>query len=211
MHIQKLLAVLLITLAVLGLTACNRGSEPEIGACETSPAEIAASMPPATTPEPSPFILTASIQDLMLSIVDPSADSLWESVSTISNQDGITQNQPRTDAEWEELRHKALALMEATNLLSMQGRRVVEEGKHLADEGVEGNLTAAQIQKLIDDDHATFQAFAHALHDTTLKALKTIDTRDVDAFFDAGGDIDTACEACHVKYWYPNQGIPYGN
>ena len=146
----------------------------------------------------------------MLSIVDPSADYLWDSVSIISRLDGVVQNQPRTDMEWEEVRHKAIALLEATNLLAMKGRRVVEQGKKLQDEGVAGNLTSAQIQKLIDDDHATFEAFAHGLHEATMQALKAIDKRDVDAFFEAGGNIDSACEACHTKYWYPNQGIPYG-
>ena len=27
--------------------------------------------------------------------------------------------------------------------------------------------------------------------------------KDVKALFDASGDLDEACEACHLEYWYP--------
>jgi hypothetical protein len=162
----------------------------------------------ASTEKSSPFILTATIQDIMTSIVDPCADYLWESVYIISSADGIEQHQPRTDEEWMEVRNKAITLIESANLLAMDGRRVVDEGKHLEDEGLVGNLTAVEIQKLIDDDSASFVAFAHALNAAALQALNAIDKKDVDAFFEAGGVIDTACEGCHLKYWYPNQVIP---
>ena len=162
----------------------------------------------ASVPAPSPFLLTASIQDVMQSEVDPSADYLWDIVSTVSSEAGVVQHQPRTDEEWMEARHKAIVLVEATNLLVMEGRHVAEEGKKLEDEGKPGILTAAQIQKLIDDDHASFVSYAHGLHEAGVQALRAIDAKDANALLEAGGVIDAACEACHVKYWYPNQQIP---
>ena len=161
-----------------------------------------------TMSESSPFIVTASIQEIMQSEVDPSADYLWESISFVSTADGFEQHQPRTEEEWLDVRHKAITLIEASNLLAMQGRHVVEEGKHLEDEGLEGNLTAAQIQQLIDADHSKFVTFAHGLHSAGTEVLAAIDNKDVDAFLEAGGTLDMACEACHVQYWYPNQVIP---
>jgi len=196
----------LISIAAIGLISCQQ-NETAATSADTRTAKPATA-PSAATAPPSPFILSASIQDLMTSIVDPSADYLWDSVSVIGTADGVEQHQPRTDEEWLEVRHKAITLMEATNLLAMPGRRVVEEGKHMQDEGLEGNLTAAEIQKLIDDDHVSFVAFAHGLNIAAGQALQTIEKRDVDAFLEAGGTIDEACEACHLKYWYPNQGIP---
>ena len=207
MHIKYFLSAFLVLLALFGLSACEQNSPAEKTSSETKPVTA----PAAKAAEPSPFILTASIHDIMLSIVDPSADDMWNSVSTISTMDGITENRPRTDEDWLLLRHKAITLIEATNLLAMQGRRVVNDGQKLQDEGLEGNLTAAQIQKLIDDDHKTFVAFAHGLHGAGMEMLKAIDDKDVDAFLQAGGDLDTACEACHVKYWYPGHGIPGGD
>lgn len=207
MRVINISLVVFVMITVSVLFSCQQNGTTTTASNETTTRTVAGPLP-AGAVKPSPFILTATIQDIMASIVDPSADYLWESVSIISTAEGIEEHQPRTVSEWMEVRHRAITLIEATNLLSMEGRRVVEEGKHLEDEGLEGNLTSAEIQELIDDDPASFVAFAHALNAATLQALKAIDEKDVDAFFDAGGAIDMACEACHQKYWYPNQLIP---
>lgn len=208
MRIKYFLSISLVSLVLIGLNACGQNTPAEKNSSETKTAPSAKA---AGAAESSPYILTASIHDIMLSIIDPSADDMWNSVSTISTMDGITENRPRTDKDWEELRHRAITLIEATNLLAMPGRRVVLKGQKLQDAGLEGNLTAAQIQKLIDAEHKTFVSFAHGLHGAGMEMLKAIDNQDVDAFLQAGGDLDTACEACHTKYWYPGHGIPGGD
>ena len=210
MRIKQFFSVVIILLALFWLYACEQSTTSPNPDGKTSTGNTAPAAA-ARVSEPSPFLPTASIQDIMLSIIDPSADYLWESVSTVSTLDGVVENRPHTDEDWLALRYKAIALLEATNLLVIEGRTVVEEGRKLQDEGLEGNLTSAQIQKLIDDDHKTFEAFAHGLHGAATEALNAIDNKDVDAFLQAGGDLDTACEACHTKYWYPNQGISYGD
>src|SRR5215475_6679379 len=74
---------------------------------------------------PTPDLLrTATIKDIMDSMVDPSGDFMFESVAEISDENGITQKAPKTDEEWEEVRHHALILVEAPNLLTMEGRKV---------------------------------------------------------------------------------------
>lgn len=196
MRTKYLLSIVGVPLVLLGLNACEQQSKSETMQTEA----------PAT--KPSPFILTASIQDIMQSEVDPSADYLWDSISFVSTVDGFEQHQPRTEEEWMEVRRKAIILIEASNLLAMDGRHVVEKGKHLEDEGQQGNLTSDQIQKLIDDDHSKFVTFTHGLHSASMEVLKAIDNKDVDAFLEAGGTLDMACEACHVQYWYPNQFVP---
>ena len=179
----------LASIALLGVAACQQKA--------AEPAAVA-----------SPFLLTASIHDLMLSEVDPAADYLWESVSIVISDKGTDKHQPHTDEEWAEARHRAITLIEATNLLSMPGRRVAEEGQKLQDEGQPGILTSADMQKLIDADHQSFVLLAHGLHDAGMLALKAIDAKDANALLESGGVIDAACEACHLKYWYPNQGVP---
>ena len=156
----------------------------------------------------SPFRLTASIQDIMNSQVDPSADFIWESVSTEVTAAGTQDNQPHTDAEWLVLRHHAITLTEATNLLVMDGRAVATAGRTLEDAHVEGISTAAEIRAAIAADRNTFIAHAHQLQAASLQALTAIEARDPQALSVAGGAIDTACESCHLKYWYPNSRRP---
>src|SRR3954469_18574177 len=74
--------------------------------------------------EPSPFEATASLQELMRDEVDASADAIWDAVGATTTRDGIVEKQPRSDEDWQALRRHAVALLEATNLLVVPGRRV---------------------------------------------------------------------------------------
>ena len=158
----------------------------------------------ATAPDPG-FRPTATIQDIMESIVDPAADFLWESVATISTEKGVEERQPRTDEEWAVVRNNAITLMEATNLLIMNGRMVVAPGKRVADADLEGISQADEIQSMIDANRAAFAQLAHGLHDTAVETLDAIEKRDLDAFLVATQKIDEACENCHKHYWYPEK------
>jgi hypothetical protein len=158
----------------------------------------------AAAPTPTPaaeFRTTATIKDIMDSVVDPSADYIWDSVSTIVTRKGTEERRPRTDMEWKEVRRRAIALVEATNLLIMDGRKVARPGEKSENPGIE--LGPEDIQGIIDADHASLIKFAHGLHDAGMKALAAIDKKDADALSDSGEAIDEACEQCHLKYWYP--------
>src|SRR5438093_13128239 len=65
---------------------------------------------------------TATIKDIMDSMVDPGADYIWDSVETVVSAKGIEEKQPRTDEEWKEVRRRAIMLLEATNALQIPGR-----------------------------------------------------------------------------------------
>ena len=171
-------------------------------ACSSQNANPAPPAPAAAKPNvAAEFRTTATIKDIMDSIVDPNPDYLWDSVSTIVTRKGIDEKRPRTPEEWKEVRRRAIALLEATNLIIMDGRKVARPGEKSENPGIE--LGPEDIQALIDADHATLIQRAHALHDATMKALTAIDKKDVDGLSDAGEAIDEACEQCHLKYWYP--------
>jgi hypothetical protein len=180
------------------------------GCCVASAACIVAAACSSPTPAASAaktaapaqdFRLTATIKDLMDGVVDPSADYLWDSVSTIVTRKGVEERRPRTDEDWKNVRRRAIELIEAPNLLIMDGRKVAKPGEKSENPGIE--LGPEDIQQIIDGDRATFIQRAHALQDAGLKALAAIDRKDVDGLSDAGEAIDEACEQCHLKYWYP--------
>ncbi|WP_138918486.1 hypothetical protein [Nitrospirillum viridazoti] len=152
----------------------------------------------------SPFKVFATIQELMDSTVDPAADGVWDSVAVISTEAGVEKREPRTPEEWQEVRRHALTLLEAMNL-------VVMEGRHAAPPGAQpklGELDPKQIDVLIRANKPSFAAFADDVRATTLEALAAIDKRDVKALVVAGGKIDQACEGCHVTFWYPESAAP---
>ena len=57
---------------------------------------VAACNKPQPAPAGPPFRPTASIKDIMDSLVDPSADVLWESVATIVSAKGTEERRPKT-------------------------------------------------------------------------------------------------------------------
>lgn len=161
----------------------------------------------APSEQPTQFHPDASIQEVMASVVDPAADALWEAVSSETTADGVVEHQPRTDAEWLAVRHHAVTLAEAANLLLIEGRKVSHSGK-LEDAHVPGILTAPEVQQKIDADRALFAERAHDLQLAAREALAAIDAKHPQRLLVAGEKIDAACERCHVTYWYPNAEQP---
>jgi cytochrome c556 len=151
---------------------------------------------PSAPPQPK-----LTIQQLMDTRVDPSADALWDSVAFIASAKGEEDRRPRTPAQWDAVRRSALALLQAVDELSVPGRRVASGDKKPG----RGELKVSAIQRLIDSDPDAFARHARGLRSAATKALNAIDARDADALMNAGGLIDEACEACHVTYWYPDQ------
>ena len=155
---------------------------------------------------PPVHVLTpaATIKDIMDSVVDPSAEFLFESVAEIADEQGVREKAPQTDEEWKEVRLRAIALVEAPNLLVMTGRAVARPGEKSQNPQVE--LQPEQIQALLDADRRGFIDRAKVLQDAAVLALKAADARNKDALFSACEQLDKACENCHTHYWYPNDG-----
>jgi hypothetical protein len=154
------------------------------------------------TPAPPEQLATATIRDIMGSIVDPSADFLFDSLYQIVDEKGVRDIEPRTHEEWEMVRRHALLLFEAPNLMTMEGRRVTNPEEDAEHPEVE--LRPVDIQKMIDDDPPSFKRRAKRLQNAAAAALSAIDKKDKTALFKALTDIDHACENCHLHYWYPN-------
>lgn len=172
---------------------------PWLAGCLARPVDGALATAPAYQP-------TATIKDLMLSIVDPSADVVWLAVTTVQGPGGLTDRAPATGEEWARVRQGAIALTEAANLLMMPGRHVAARGEKSEAPGVE--LEPAEMDALIAKDPAAWIARARALHAAGSAALAAIDARDAQRVFEVGEQIEQACETCHRQYWYPNETIP---
>jgi hypothetical protein len=154
------------------------------------------------TAEPAPTGTMFPIRDVMQSLVMPQAETIWDAVSTAVTEKGVETKAPKNQEEWDMMRHAAVSVSEAMNLILMPGRKVAKPGDQAKDPTVE--LTPEQIQELIDKDRESWGKLAHELQTAMDDAIKAIDAKNPDALSNAGGGIDAACENCHKKYWYPN-------
>jgi hypothetical protein len=132
------------------------------------------STPPA--PAMPPFQITANMKDLMLNVLDPAADGIWESVGTIIDVTGTHERFPQSDDEWAVARMHALQLAESGNLLMLPAR---------------------------SGGSAEWIAQAQALIDASNRAIQHIDAKDKDALFTVGGDIYDVCTNCHQQFAQP--------
>jgi cytochrome c556 len=200
--------IALAVLVVASLAGCARRAAPPPNVATPGVAMPGVATPGVATPGvATPFAPSASIQELMQSIVDPSADAMWDSVSTDVDAAGTHEHRPTTPEEWQAVRRYAVALSEAANLL-VQPRAVAHGGGKLEDAHVEGINDAKQVRAAIDADPAAFALHAQALHAAARAAVDAIDAHDAKRLLSAGERVDAACESCHSRYWYPNDFKP---
>ena len=187
------LVPLMAAATLFALTACKP-------APSTKPATEAAAAPAAAImPRPQ-----ASVVELMATIVAPTADIIWRAVGTTEGPKGPVDTKPTTDKDWAELRKKVMLMVEVSNLLAVPDRAVLLPGQKFTNPPGPGDLPPEKSAERIKAEWPTFLAYAQALQNSAIATLKTVDAKDVDAFQEAGGAIDEACEQCHKRFWYPD-------
>ncbi|MES2579368.1 MAG: hypothetical protein V4552_02390 [Pseudomonadota bacterium] len=148
----------------------------------------------------------ATLQEIMLSVIDPNVDPIWNSVSTVATKDGVVEKVPSTDEEWNVLKNHAIVLIEAANLLQIPNRAVAHAGSSTSIHPVE--LQPEEVEKLIQANRVDFNNKAINLQNAAKSALVAIKEKNPDALLQVGSQIEHACEQCHATYWYPNDKVP---
>jgi len=189
-------------LALVGAVVCCAVAQAGEG---NAPPASKAARPRAAAIRP-----VASFQEIMLAEVNPAATFVWNAVSTESTASGTIEHRPNSEQDWLAVRHQALVLIEAGNLLLVEGRPIVARGATVKDAEQPGILGPEQIRRAMNADRARLVRLVHALQDSTRKVIEATDAKDADALSEAGGNIDEACEACHKAYWYPEAKQPVG-
>lgn len=195
---RKLIPATLIAL-LAAVSGCNKQPDTAV----TAAIQSSTVTPPASTTQ---FRPSATLQEIMLSVIDPNVDPIWNSISTEVSDAGTIEIRPETDEEWETLRNHAISLREVSNLLVIEGRDVAHS--HANTSSHESELQAQAIQTLIAAQWPEFIQRAHALHDAANLAVEAIDAKNVERLEEVGGIIEHACESCHSQFWYPGDKVP---
>jgi cytochrome c556 len=161
-------------------------------------AGLAACSKPVVPPPPK----DATIKDIMDSMVDPSGDFLFQSIEQISDEKGIREKAPTTDADWAAVEHHLAVLHQAPEYLIMPGRKGARPTDRSRAPGVENEPW--EVQALLDSQHDEFVRRARALQAASDEGMKAAKARDKTALSAAILSIDKACESCHLHFWYPN-------
>jgi len=66
-------------------------------------------------------------------------------------------------------------------------------------------LSPAQITAKLEADPVEWNARIEALRNVGLQVLDIVKRKDAKELWDATENLDRACEACHLEYWYPGE------
>ena len=127
----------------------------------------------AGTESDAEYDLVTDVQGLMLTVLEPAAETYWDAVGAILDTTGAYEFEPETAEEWEQVRHAAYVIAESGNLLMMQGRAL---------------------------DRGAWMAFSRDLVDVGRDAIAAAEAMDPEAVFDAGAEVYFVCSECHASY-----------
>jgi hypothetical protein len=146
-----------------------------------------------------------SVKELMRDMIDPLADNIFDAVRTDETAKGVVETRPTTDADWEKIRIGATTLAQGIYLLKVPRPFTPAGDNNNSGPPDFWELSPAQIKAKLDADPVLWNAKIEALRNVGLEVLEIVKKKDVDALFDAAGDLDKACETCHLEYWYPGE------
>ena len=158
--------------------------------------------PPETPTSPAfDFQPTTSVEGLMLALIDPAADAIWDAVVVTSTPEGLDEQKPETDEDWLDLERHATLLIEAGNLLQIDGRRIADPGSISELPGID--LEPEEIAARVMSNRSTWVRTARELHDAGHAVLQAAKEENLEALLESGTRLDVACESCHGRFWYP--------
>jgi len=176
-----------------------------MAACSSpAPSSAAAKAPEAPSPklwgDMKPVV---SVKELMRDMLDPASDFIFDAVKIVYTKAGAIETTPKTDADWDRIRVGAVTLAEGIYLLKVP-RPFAPPGDVNNSVGPNApELSPAQIQAKLEADPVLWNAKIEALRNVGLEVLEIVKTKKADELWEAGDNLDQACETCHIQYWYP--------
>ena len=170
--------------------------------------------PPPTAPPPAStrsvelwgdMTPVVSVKELMVDMIDPLADYVFNAVGIVVNRKGTTEWSPKTDEDWEKIRIGGVALAEGSYLLKVP-RPFAPAGDLNNSTGPEAvELAPDQITAKVKADPVEWNARIEALRNVGLQVIDIVKRKDTQELWDASDNLEMACENCHRSYWYPGE------
>jgi hypothetical protein len=189
-----LLAVVLATAACSSPTPASSGNRPP---------QVPSPTLPAGAPLWGDLKPVVSVKELMRDMLDPASDFVFDAVKIEFTKSGAVETVPKTDADWDRIRVGAVTLAEGVYLLKIP-RPFAPPGDENNSSGPEATeLSPAQIKAKLEHDPVLWNAKIEALRNVGLEVMEIVKNKKVAELWDAGDNLDKACETCHIEYWYP--------
>ena len=114
------------------------------------------------------------IHDVMAYVLDPAAESIWDSAGYVITEEGEVNLAPTDQEGWDKVKNGAKVISESSYLLSMPERAL---------------------------DQTQWVALSMALKGMGERAFKAAENEDAEDLFKIGAELYQVCVACHQTYW----------
>jgi hypothetical protein len=118
----------------------------------------------------------ASVSQIMRGMVVPASNGVYNAVSTTVTAQGTQEVFPRNDREWQGVGASAVTLVEAANLLKLDGRA---------------------------RDRGDWMRMSDAMSKAAMLAYRATERKDIEALLAAGEVLNNSCDSCHRNYDVP--------
>jgi hypothetical protein len=172
-------------------------------ACTASKVEAPGATPAPVVPAAPVMKPVVSVKELMRFDIDPASDFIFDAVQYDATTKGVSDIYPRTEEDWEKVKIGAVSLAENIYLLKVRRPWTPKGDVNNSTGKNPPELSPDQIQAKYDKDPVLWDAKIEALRNAALEVMEIADRRDAKGLFEASADVDMACEACHLEYWYP--------
>jgi hypothetical protein len=201
------LAAFALAATVAACSSSSSSSAPAGIAADQKPAAAAGSATGAAQPalwgDMKPIV---SVKELMRDMIDPASDLVFDAIAVEKTKSGEIQHEPKTDEDWQRLRTGAVTMGEGIYLLKVP-RPFTPPGEENNINGPDREeLSAAEILAKVQANPVQWNARIEALRNVSLQVLQIVEKKKTDELWDASDNLDTACENCHVDFWYPYEG-----
>ena len=139
-----------------------------------------------------------TVAQLMKETINPSAQALWKAVSYVATEAGVTETEPKTDADWVALRKHSDALAKAGNMLILPVLKIADSQARTPAY----QYTPREIEQLRQSNLSSWREYSQRLQTTTQQLTGAIDKQDLAAYIELGAQLNQACEGCHGQFWY---------
>lgn len=183
---------------LISISACSSPkSSPQPSSAPSLPAPVS---PQQLWGDLKPVV---SVKELMRDMLDPASDFIFDSVKVVMSQHGTVETVPKTAQDWDKIRFGAVTLAEGVYLLKIPRPFAPpgDENNSIGPDATE--LSPAQIKAKLDADPVLWNAKIEALRNVGLEVIEIVKQKNVKELWEAGDNLDQACESCHLQYWYP--------
>jgi cytochrome c556 len=147
-----------------------------------------------------------SFHDVMKDQIDKHADEVWDVTNPAVGDQGGIDAAKMTDEMWKQLAEDATAVQEgAQQIAQMDKITVIRPGETIADAGVPGGHSAAEVQAEIDKNPQGLRDHAANLAANMRDLVAAANAKDAAKAGPIIEGLDGMCEGCHLDYWYPDQ------